>query len=183
MAYFKSETFLLKFSLSVSRLSITAYNYYNNSVQARGHENCCFLSASRCWWYLLARPPVPARFTLSRGLGRRIHESVEDTKLNTNKQHSLWDLRHEKGAVFSSCLSAHLIGASCLLRQPRAVAPRKAWRPSRQLIFLPSFSLLLSSSCSCSCSCSCFSSSSRRNASWRLQSTAFPASALNKPKP
>ncbi len=27
--------------------------------------------------------------TLSRGLGRRIHGSVEDTKLSTNKQHSL----------------------------------------------------------------------------------------------
>ncbi len=29
---------------------------------------------------------------MSRGLGRRIHESVEDTKLSTNKQHtlSLW---------------------------------------------------------------------------------------------
>jgi len=28
-------------------------------------------------------------FALSRGLGRRIHGSVEDTKLSTNKQHSL----------------------------------------------------------------------------------------------
>jgi len=27
-----------------------------------------------------------------RGLGWRIHESVEDTKLSTNKQHSLSDL-------------------------------------------------------------------------------------------
>ena len=27
--------------------------------------------------------------TRSRGLGRRIHEGVEDTKLSTNKQHTL----------------------------------------------------------------------------------------------
>ena len=30
-----------------------------------------------------------ALFYASRGLGRRIHGSVEDTKLSTNKQHSL----------------------------------------------------------------------------------------------
>jgi hypothetical protein len=32
---------------------------------------------------------VSARTNMSRGLGWRIHESVEDTKLSTNKQHTL----------------------------------------------------------------------------------------------
>jgi hypothetical protein len=35
------------------------------------------------------RPRTMARLTRSRGLGWRIHGSVEDTKLSTNKQHSL----------------------------------------------------------------------------------------------
>jgi hypothetical protein len=44
----------------------------------------------------LAPFPVPGRSSLwtvscwSRGLDWRMHESVEDTKLSTNKQHSLW---------------------------------------------------------------------------------------------
>jgi hypothetical protein len=38
---------------------------------------------------------------LSRGLGRRIHGSVEDTKLSTNKQHSLW--RGEGGILEDMC--------------------------------------------------------------------------------
>ena len=33
------------------------------------------------------KPQTPS--TRSRGLGWRIHESVEDTKLSTNKQHTL----------------------------------------------------------------------------------------------
>jgi hypothetical protein len=56
--------------------------------------------------------------TRSRGLGRRIHGSVEDTKLSTNKQHSLSDhlcldplmvgIRSPDGLVVGSCTRATL---------------------------------------------------------------------------
>jgi hypothetical protein len=57
--------------------------------------------------------------TRSRGLGRRIHESVENTKLSTNKQHSLskWRLNDytapspplPSGTVYLSSSSETLI--------------------------------------------------------------------------
>ena len=37
----------------------------------------------------LPAPPTPRSWMVSRGLGWRKHGSVEDTKLSTNKQHSL----------------------------------------------------------------------------------------------
>ena len=39
------------------------------------------------WVHTYTKPQTSS--TRSRGLGWRIHESVEDTKLSTNKQHSL----------------------------------------------------------------------------------------------
>jgi hypothetical protein len=39
------------------------------------------------WVHTYTKPQTSS--TRSRGLGRRIHESVEDTKLSTNKQHTL----------------------------------------------------------------------------------------------
>ena len=40
----------------------------------------------------------------SRGLGRRIHGSVEDTKLSTNKQHSLSSEREGEGERERVCV-------------------------------------------------------------------------------
>jgi len=48
--------------------------------------------------------------TLSLGLGRRIHGSVKDTKLSTNKQHSLsspGSSRGEEGGKTSYATGAH----------------------------------------------------------------------------
>ena len=45
------------------------------------------------WVHTYTKPQTSS--TRSRGLGRRIHESVEDTKLSTNKQHIL--SQEEKG--------------------------------------------------------------------------------------
>ena len=44
------------------------------------------MTSSVCYTYC---PTAKHTTTSSRGLGRRIHGSVEDTKLSTNKQHSL----------------------------------------------------------------------------------------------
>jgi len=46
--------------------------------------NTCYLNASIEGMCVFRSVPI-----MSRGLGWRIHESVEDTKLSTNKQHSL----------------------------------------------------------------------------------------------
>jgi hypothetical protein len=45
---------------------------------------CVCLCVYRCVCVCVYR-----MYTWSRGLGRRIHGSVEDTKLSTNKQHTL----------------------------------------------------------------------------------------------
>ena len=45
------------------------------------------LKPMNAWVHTYTKPQTSS--TRSRGLGRRIHESVEDTKLSTNKQHSL----------------------------------------------------------------------------------------------
>jgi hypothetical protein len=55
---------------------------------------------------------TPERITQSRGLGRRIHGSVEDTKLSTNKQHSLSEERelvilNKRVYVFFFCACMH----------------------------------------------------------------------------
>ena len=44
------------------------------------------LKPMNAWVHTYTKPQTSS--TRSRGLGRRIHESVEDTKLSTNKQHS-----------------------------------------------------------------------------------------------
>ena len=46
------------------------------------------LKPMNAWVHTYTKPQTSS--TRSRGLGRRIHESVEDTKLSTNKQHSLF---------------------------------------------------------------------------------------------
>ncbi len=45
------------------------------------------LKPMNAWVHTYTKPQTSS--TRSRGLGRRIHESVEDTKLSTNKQHTL----------------------------------------------------------------------------------------------
>ena len=45
------------------------------------------LKPVNAWVHTYTKSQTPS--TRSRGLGRRIHESVEDTKLSTNKQHTL----------------------------------------------------------------------------------------------
>ena len=45
------------------------------------------LKPVNAWVHTYTKSQTPS--TRSRGLGWRIHESVEDTKLSTNKQHSL----------------------------------------------------------------------------------------------
>ena len=45
------------------------------------------LKPVNAWVHTYTKPQTSS--TRSRGLGWRIHESVEDTKLSTNKQHSL----------------------------------------------------------------------------------------------
>jgi hypothetical protein len=45
------------------------------------------LKPMNAWVHTYTEPQTSS--TRSRGLGRRIHESVEDTKLSTNKQHTL----------------------------------------------------------------------------------------------
>jgi hypothetical protein len=50
-----------------------------------------------------------ANVLIGRGLGWRIHGSVEDTKLSTNKQHSLSAisaLRRNRGGHLESCLQS-----------------------------------------------------------------------------
>ena len=56
------------------------------------------------WVHTYTKPQTSS--TRSRGLGRRIHESVEDTKLSTNKQHTL----SQRGplATFDALLQAYL---------------------------------------------------------------------------
>jgi hypothetical protein len=56
--------------------------------------------------------------TRSRGLGQRIHESVEDTKLSTNKQHTLSLLIHVELLLLLApwSLGSH---AACSLLQTR----------------------------------------------------------------
>jgi hypothetical protein len=49
--------------------------------------------------------------TRSRGLGRRIHGSVEDTKLSTNKQHSLSDPELFVALGIKACLQARVVRA------------------------------------------------------------------------
>ena len=45
------------------------------------------LKPMNAWVHTYTKPQTSS--TRSRGLGWRIHESVEDTKLSTNKQHTL----------------------------------------------------------------------------------------------
>ena len=45
------------------------------------------LKPVNAWVHTYTKPQTSS--TRSRGLGWRIHESVEDTKLSTNKQHTL----------------------------------------------------------------------------------------------
>ncbi len=45
------------------------------------------LKPVNAWVHTYTKPQTSS--TRSRGLGRQIHESVEDTKLSTNKQHTL----------------------------------------------------------------------------------------------
>jgi hypothetical protein len=45
------------------------------------------LKPVNAWVHTYTKSQTPS--TRSRGLGWRIHESVEDTKLSTNKQHTL----------------------------------------------------------------------------------------------
>ena len=52
------------------------------------------LKPVNAWVHTYTKPQTSS--TRSRGLGWRIHESVEDTKLSTNKQHSLY--QPESGA-------------------------------------------------------------------------------------
>ena len=46
------------------------------------------------WVHTYTKPQISS--TRSRSLGWRIHESVEDTKLSTNKQHSLSERGRER---------------------------------------------------------------------------------------
>jgi len=50
------------------------------------------LKPVNAWVHTYTKSQTPS--TRSRGLGWRIHESVEDTKLSTNKQHSLCLVSH-----------------------------------------------------------------------------------------
>ena len=50
------------------------------------------LKPVNAWVHTYTKPQTSS--TRSRGLGWRIHESVEDTKLSTNKQHTLSDRAH-----------------------------------------------------------------------------------------
>jgi len=53
--------------------------------------------------------------TRSRGLGWRIHESVEDTKLSTNKQHSLSADYEKLGMTEEQLMQAHeVLDVKCL---------------------------------------------------------------------
>jgi hypothetical protein len=63
--------------------------------------------------------------TRSRGLGRRIHESVEDTKLSTNKQHSL-SLKAQRKRVtrVGSPYSPVFPNIMSCLRSPITAKPR-----------------------------------------------------------
>jgi len=73
------------------------------------------LKPVNAWVHTYTKSQTPS--TRSRGLGWRIHESVEDTKLSTNKQHtlSLYILRFGDAPLFpmvephpTPCLSAFL---------------------------------------------------------------------------
>ena len=55
------------------------------------------LKPVNAWVHTYTKPQTSS--TRSRGLGWRIHESVEDTKLSTNKQHTLSGGRAIRGAV------------------------------------------------------------------------------------
>ena len=69
--------------------------------------------------------------TRSRGLGWRIHESVEDTKLSTNKQHSLSPRHFDK---LGYLLLPHVLGPKYERRQ----RPRnsKEFRIVRSIVLL-----------------------------------------------
>ena len=59
------------------------------------------------WVHTNTKPQISS--TRSRGLGWRIHGSVEDTKLSTNKQHSLyhnanWTTAHEHVLQAFECI-------------------------------------------------------------------------------
>jgi len=55
------------------------------------------LKPVNAWVHTYTKPQTSS--TRSRGLGWRIHESVEDTKLSTNKQHTLSHGARPVGAV------------------------------------------------------------------------------------
>ena len=66
------------------------------------------LKPVNAWVHTYTKPQTSS--TRSRGLGWRIHESVEDTKLSTNKQHSLSLLRtHKPGSPLLPCSARALM--------------------------------------------------------------------------
>ena len=73
--------------------------------------NTCYLNASIEGMCVFRSVPI-----MSRGLGWRIHESVEDTKLSTNKQHSL-----SHTATRSGKLTRRSVSASAFPRGSRAL--------------------------------------------------------------
>ena len=60
------------------------------------------------------KPQTPS--TRSRGLGWRIHESVEDTKLSTNKQHTL----SARSVATGRCSTALTCGTTCPKTEPES---------------------------------------------------------------
>ena len=83
------------------------------------------LKPVNAWVHTYTKPQTSS--TRSRGLGWRIHESVEDTKLSTNKQHSL---SQYSGTWVRGCASTHP-GSSSLVRTAPAPPFRLPCPPPR----------------------------------------------------
>ena len=73
------------------------------------------------WVHTYTKPQTSS--TRSRGLGWRIHESVEDTKLSTNKQHTLLTM----GGVRRRLIKPRTVLRNQCGRLSRVVTLTKVW--------------------------------------------------------